>query len=179
MRTILCLLLSLNFLFCYAQGELICPPINGGNVILYNAEAIEKGKYDKKHISTDPYTPFGVPVTFGEVITKGKDLVQIMFIDGKKVAMYFPKTLKDKNPNRGNISFADYSKEPAFSGGYTDPKRNGYPMFSTYPYSEYAKLLSLKDSILYYEGTDDNMRRRHYYQNKPYKIKYLGFNGGV
>lgn len=172
MRLLLLFILTVNILSCHSQEVLICPPRrNTGSIILYNDEAIKKGKFNEKYISTDPASPLGVPVVIGDVILKGKDLIQILYINGKRVAMYFPKTMKSKNINRGNLSYALYEREYAFSGGRTDPKRQSYPYFSTYPYDEYTQLNSLKDSTLYYIGNGN-------YYGHPYKIKSLDFSGG-
>lgn len=169
-------LLLTSFTALFAEEVLICTPLRGGSVVLYNEEAIEKGKFDKKHISTDPSSPFNVPVVIGEVVPKGKDLIQVLYINGKKVAMFFPNKIKEKSIDWGAHIYAKYDREISFGGGYSDSrKRNGYPIFSWYPYKEFLKLESYKDSILYFVGNDD-IRRMGYYYGHPYKIRHLGFD---
>lgn len=169
------LLFLISLISCFAENVIICPPTNGSGVTLYNEEALIKGKFDDKNISIDIPTLFNIPVSIGEPYLKGKDIIQPFTINGKKVAMYFPYKLKDKDNKRGCKPFAKYDRHVEFGGGYSNPQREGYPFFSWYPYDSFEQIRNLKDSVVYFTGPSE-FRKRGYENGRPYKITKLEFS---
>lgn len=162
----------LTFSSSYARGKvLLCPPSNG-SITLYNEEAIQKNKFDSKNYSK-LYVNYN-PVVIGKCYSKGKNVIQIIYIDDTPTAMVFPEKVKISALDGSLDAYADYRYHiNALGQGDTKATRlSDRPSFLWYPYALYASLDSMANSIFYYVG--DNKRFKKGYQyllGKPYFMK--------